>query len=349
MERWLGLLGQARRAFGFAPPVSGPDFWLLSGFAVSLILAAVVVTDWLSRLSVGLECAAFAGLGSRATDRSTPESVRSLRSQRGGEITLRSDYLKALAASPAWKDVTVPSGTYQQTASAILRTLEIDIAHRAVTAGLVVGLNRNSLVDAASIIAAALELQLHVLTRLGKRPSLRTWMEMLKRTTASLFLNWYVSREDALYLKLAIKKTAWGMGAASDLAQQTAEALEDFDWDHLSGSVGLPGLSFLGSLAAKGVGIGAFGLRHIGAFIESTADDLAAGRAGGRHLVLSRHGAGRRVSGSGPGTSSQCGDESNHLAGHDGGLCACGEDSAKPGANAPRSLAGPAPPGIRRR
>src|SRR5690349_16830531 len=43
MERWLGLLGQARGAFGFAPPVSGPDVWLLSGFAVSIVLCAAVV------------------------------------------------------------------------------------------------------------------------------------------------------------------------------------------------------------------------------------------------------------------------------------------------------------------
>ena len=100
---------------------------------------------------------------------------------------------------------------------------------------------------------------------------------MLKRTTASLFLNWYVSREDALYLKLAIKKTGWGVGAASDLAQQAADALDDVDWDEFLGGSGVPGLSLVGSLAAKGIGIGAFGLRQVGVFIESTADDLLQG------------------------------------------------------------------------
>src|SRR6476660_5383304 len=43
LERWLGLLGKARAAFGFAPPVNGPDIWLLSGFAVSLVLVALVL------------------------------------------------------------------------------------------------------------------------------------------------------------------------------------------------------------------------------------------------------------------------------------------------------------------
>jgi hypothetical protein len=60
---------------------------------------------------------------------------------------------------------------------------------RAVTAGLVIGLNRSPLIDTLSIAASAFELQLHVLTQLGKRPSARTSIEMLKRTSASLFIN----------------------------------------------------------------------------------------------------------------------------------------------------------------
>ena len=167
---------------------------------------------------------------------------------------------------------------YTARAEQFLKRIELDIAHRAITAGLVVGLNRNAVLDALSIVAAAFELQLHVLSRLGKRPSPRLWMELLKRTGGSLFLNWYVSREDALYLKLAIKKTAWGMTAASDLAQQAADAIDDMDWhEALGGGGGIPGLHLVGSLTASGLGIGAFGLRHLGSFIESTSDDLLQG------------------------------------------------------------------------
>ena len=43
------------------------------------------------------------------------------------------------------------------------------------------GISRNRAVDLFSIAAAALELQLHVLTRLGKRPSLAAWRQMLAR------------------------------------------------------------------------------------------------------------------------------------------------------------------------
>ncbi len=288
VSRWLALLDGARRSFGFAAPVAGPDYLLLAGFGVSVLGALAIVAfgwrayrrAWTTRLM----------LVWAAGDRSRYSRIRPLSAVAGpAELALRADYLAALSASMGHDAAgTATREGYQLAAQNVLKILETEIAHRAVTAGLVVGLNRNPLIDSASIVAAALELQLHVLTRLGKRPSLGTWIEMLKRTTASLFLNWYVSREDALYLKLAIKKTAWGMSAASDMAQQAAEALDDFDWDHLGGSVGVPGLSFIGSLAAKGIGVGAFGLRHIGAFIESTADDLLQGvLAGG---ILYYHG-----------------------------------------------------------
>ncbi|MBI1789967.1 MAG: hypothetical protein HYR60_20750 [Acidobacteria bacterium] len=132
------------------------------------------------------------------------------------ELRQRTAYPQALVSCSEWSGTALgqcddPRQFYENAAAAILQSIEADIAQRAVTAGLVIGLNRNSLIDTLSIAASAFELQLHVLTRLGKRPSPRAWFELLKRTSASLFLNSYVSREDALCLNLAIRKAALGL------------------------------------------------------------------------------------------------------------------------------------------
>ena len=146
-----------------------------------------------------------------------------------------------------------------------------------MTAGFVIGLNRNPLIDSLGICASALELQLHVLTRLGKRPSLRTWVELIKRTSASLFLNTYVSREDALYLNLAIRKTALGLEVASDSTTEMAHAMNDIDWDEVLHGMHVPGLSTVTSFATMSMSVGAFGLRQIGVFVEYAANDLVQG------------------------------------------------------------------------
>ncbi len=170
----------------------------------------------------------------------------------------------------------------------MLNHVEREISARAVTTGLIVGMNRNPLLDTVTIIAAAFELQLHVLTLLGKRPSLRVWLMLLQRAGASAFLNTYVGREDALYLNLTIRKAALGVEMASDSVQQTAGALADVDWDEVLGGVQIPGLAAVTSFASMSMSVGAFGLRHIGSFIETTANELLQGvLAGG---VLYFHG-----------------------------------------------------------
>ena len=100
-----------------------------------------------------------------------------------------------------------------------------------------------------TIAASAFELQLHVLTRLGKRPSPRTWMELVKRAGASIFLNTYVTREDALYLNLAIRKAALGLEVASDAFQNS---LVDIDLDEVLGHTSIPGLTELAHAASFG-------------------------------------------------------------------------------------------------
>jgi len=60
------------------------------------------------------------------------------------------------------------------------------------------------------------------------------------------------------------------------------------DWDELLGGVNVPGLSAVTSFATMSMSVGAFGLRHIGTFIEAAANDLLQGvLAGG---VLYFHG-----------------------------------------------------------
>ena len=213
VERWIALLGEMRRAAGFAAPAAGPDFWILGGVALLAVAAtAVLIAAYAAYRSVWNRrlAAVWGGV--------PPAHLARLRAfapvAGDAELRRRTAYLQALRASAGWaaaEACTALDGSrqaYCDAAAATLRSVETDIAHRAVTAGLVIGLNRNALIDTLTIAAAAFELQLHVLTRLGKRPSPRTWVVLVQRTAASLFLNTYVSRDDALYLNLAIRKAA---------------------------------------------------------------------------------------------------------------------------------------------
>lgn len=279
--RWIAFLEAARRTLGLAPPVSGPDYWILGGAgAAGFVTIVALIAAWNAyRRSWNRKLTGF--------DREHVR-IRRLRPAAGdAEIAARTRYLEAVTKQTI--------GDYRVNAAALLREMEAGIAQRAVTAGLMVGLSRNRFIDTVTILGAALEVQFHVLTRLGKQPSLRTWIEMLKRTGSSLFLNWYVSRGDALYIKLAMKKTAWGLSVASDASSQAADSLNDLDWDEIvhgmGGTVPEPALhvmSALGTVAAKGMTIGAFGLKQLAHFVEITADDLLQGvLAGG---ILYYHG-----------------------------------------------------------
>lgn len=275
---WLGFLEAGRRAMGLRPPAAGPDYWMLAGAGAAAIAAGLL-------LLVGYR------IYRRAWNRRLNNVWRDVRDSRHAKIrplhirateaetAARVAYVRALAASPEWLETALPmeGGTresYVRAAECVLQRVEQDVARRAVTIGLVIGFNRSRLIDSVGILAAGFEVQFYVLTRLGKKPSLRTWTEMFKRTASSLFLNWYVSGPEALTIKLAIQQTALGIAAASDAA---GHALQDIDWDEIAGSIHLPGLSHAGSLAATTVSIGAQGIRHIGEFIAHTSDDLLRG------------------------------------------------------------------------
>ena len=292
VERWVALLHGMRRSAGLAAPLTGPDYWILGGVAaVALVAFAALVAAYAAYRAVWNR-----RLRSVWGTRPDPRHlrIRPLRARAGdAELERRFAYLQALASASTWSGTALepcddPRQSYQNAAAAMLRVVEADIAPRALTAGLVIGLNRNPLIDTLSIAASAFELQLHVLTRLGKRPSAGTWIEMSKRTGASLFLNSYVSREDALYLNLAIRKAALGLEMASESVQEASGALADIDWDEVLGGVSVPGISAVTSFATMSMSVGAFGLRQLGSFIEATSNDLLQGvLAGG---ILYYHG-----------------------------------------------------------
>jgi hypothetical protein len=73
---------------------------------------------------------------------------------------------------------------------------------------------------------------------------------------------------------------------ASDSVQEAAGALADVDWDEVLGGVTVPGLSAVTSFATMSMSVGAFGLRHIGTFIEATANDLLQGVLAGGILYF---------------------------------------------------------------
>jgi hypothetical protein len=289
-QRLVELLNALRSMFGFRPPLSGPDTVLIGGVlgAVALcLLAAVWVygryrAAWTKRLRETW----------RGVDKTELTRIRPQAAVAGDrEVTERSLYLNELSAVHGWPSIEAGQdarSAYRSAAAGILRRVETDIARRAITTGLIVGLNRSRAIDSISILAAALELQLHVLTLLGKRPSLRTWIEMLKRTGASLFLNAYVTREDALYLNLAIRKAALGLQAGAEAVDEASHALADIDLDEILHGASVPGLQELASFASMGLSVGSFGLRQIGMFVEVAANDLLQGvLAGG---VLYYHG-----------------------------------------------------------
>ncbi len=279
--RWVELLRNLRQGVGLQSPVTGPDWWVIGGVGLLAVFGIVLAllaysayrAAWTRRL------VAIWGQMPRSTD----ASIRRLPAvATDATVQRKSDYLCALLASPGWArkgpaaiPVPLPGrDAYRDAAVAVLRDLEKDIAHRAVTAGLIIGLNRNPLIDTLTVAATAFELQLHVLTRLGKRPSRQTWMELVKRAGASIFLNTYVTREDALYLNLAIRKAALGLEVASDAFQST---LADIDLDEVLGHTSIPGLQELAHAASFGLSVGASGLRYIGNFIEYAANDLLQG------------------------------------------------------------------------
>lgn len=273
----LGLADRVRAGMGGHAPVAGPDYFLL-GFLLAIplfgLICLVALYFWYTRIwSRKLREVWPVSRDRRVHGRWRPLQEKADHSER----THRSAYLSALC-----KRDPSPSG-YEALAEATLADLERDIAERALTTGLVVGISRNRFLDLFTILVATLELQLHVLTKLGKRPSFHTWKLLVQRCGASLFINSYLNRHDALLLNLTIKKAGMGLHAAGDVMDASIQHFSDQDID-LDDALNLQHGGLLG-IATKSIEMGAFmalsvgqvGLRTLGALIESVGDELAQG------------------------------------------------------------------------
>ena len=281
----ITLAERVRMSFGFAAPVHGPDWFMVVALASGPLLCLFLVIlfgIWYKRL--WLRKLQIAWPEARVRTRYSRWQVLPARSNllhRGQ----RGEYLTALTESDLWRAGASeqPNGSYEARAEWLLSELEKDIAERALTTGLTVGISRNRYVDLFTIFAAALELQLHVLSRLGKRPSWHAWQLLIQRCGASLFINSYLNRQDSLTLNLMIKKAGMGLYATGDLMEGAATHLSQSDFD-LDEALNVQHAGLLG-MATKGLELGAtmaltvgqVGLHVLGTLIESVGDELTQG------------------------------------------------------------------------
>jgi hypothetical protein len=286
----LALAERVRFSLGFRVPAAGPDWFILAALALGpaiCIVVFVLLWRWYRRIWF------------RRLRRTWPNRADRKKYSRWSAPPLRTtathlqrrhEYLAALmhseaqpAAWSAYSRSMETGGNYESHAEWVLADLEKDIAERALATGLTVGVSRNRFIDLFTIFAAALELQLHVLTRLGKRPSWHAWRLLIQRCGASLFINSYLNRQDSLALNLMIKKAGMGLQAAGDLMEGTATHLSESDMD-LDEALSLQHSGLLG-MATKSLELGAtmaltvgqVGLHVLGTLIESVGDELAQG------------------------------------------------------------------------
>jgi hypothetical protein len=292
----LDAASRLRAILGLAAPPPGSRDWLLILLVASVPATALLAgaflwrayrRAWRRRLD-----AVWGSLrvhGRHCRWQSLPE--------RAGERERRQrlDYLTALLDSPGWADdwqamraepgldlpahrspASVPPAEYERLAALVLRRVEQDVMERAIAVGLIVSVSQHRLVDLLTIALGTLEMQLHVLTRLGKQPSLAAWRLLLTRCGASLFVNTYLSRQDAVWVTLAIKKTALGFQAAGDLAGEVGGALDagDLDLDEglFSGMLGAAEQA-----AAFGLSVGSVGAHQLGRLIDAVGEELLQG------------------------------------------------------------------------
>ncbi|MBM3740898.1 MAG: hypothetical protein FJW39_34575 [Acidobacteria bacterium] len=293
----LSVAEKLRHALGFKAPETGIDWLFLAVLAVPPFLAEIaILTGWIWYRRLWDRRLAEVWPDETARSRHTPWR-RTMIAADDADKARRQEYLTALMASPAWKSGGPHPDAYEPAANAAFQALEPEIVERAFTTGLIVGVSGNRFVDALTILSAALEIQLHVLTRLGKRPSFHTWKLLLQRTAASLFVNSYLTRQDALLVNLAIKKAGIGLQAAGDVLDSAASQLTDHDIDlddllHLNSLEGVPlAALFTKSLevaATMTLTVGKQGLYALGHLIESAGDQLAQGAIAA--AILYHHG-----------------------------------------------------------
>ncbi len=281
----ISLAERVRLGLGFAPPVHGPDWFLLLALSSGPLLALIAVVSlfrWYRRIWLRRVARVWPEKHQR---RSLSHWTQIPLERTGSEHERRVEYLTALLESPAWSQLGCPRPRedHEGRSEWILLELEKDIAERALATGLTIGISRNRYVDLFTIFAGALELQFHVLSRLGKRPSTYAWRLLIQRCGASLFINTYLNRQDAIALNLTIKKAGMGLKASGDLMENAAQHLAEGDYD-LDEALNLQHSGILG-MATKGLELGAtmaltvgqVGLHVLGTLIESVGDELTQG------------------------------------------------------------------------
>jgi hypothetical protein len=292
----LETAARFRAMLGLAAPPPGSRDWLLIVVTASVPLAALVVGALLWRgyrqaWQRRLEAVWGSPRPHWQHRRWRPLPARADDSERGERL----EYLAALLDAPGWAEdwkamraepavdlpshrspASVPPADYERLSAAVLAHIERDVMERAMAVGLIVSVSQHRLVDLLTIFVGTLEMQLHVLTRLGKQPSLTAWRLLLARCGASLFVNTYLSRQDAVWVTLAIKKAAMGFQAAGDVAGEMADALDPGDLDLDEGLFsGLLGAAE--QAAAFGMSVGSVGAHQIGRLIDSVGEELLQG------------------------------------------------------------------------
>jgi len=214
----------------------------------------------------------------------------------------QAQYLADLANTAIWKaelhDAKISNVDNKKlVAEAILKSIEKDVAERAITTGLIIGISSSKLIDHITIVLTALEIQLHVLSKLGRKPSLRDWYELLVRAGSSLFVNDYLNRSQALELSMTTKTIAAGMSYAagfleSDAVNETSEDLFEhaekflsrFATGDVSGAIVNAALVTSEFAIDGALSIGSEGLQLMSQLVESHGDDLMQGVLSGGML-----------------------------------------------------------------
>ena len=112
---FTGTIRGKRQTFGIAVPVKGPDYWILSGASILVLLGCLLLLFcWLLyRRAWGRRLAGF-----------KPAYVKIRRHRtvaNDAELNERPEYLRALATTPEWRDHIKMSVDYKRSAETALK------------------------------------------------------------------------------------------------------------------------------------------------------------------------------------------------------------------------------------
>jgi hypothetical protein len=321
--QFIEFIARIRKALGIPVHESGPD-WIVLGLIILVICAMLAIFITVLRRYNGIWDKRLREVWPTSEERIKHSKMHA---RKNDNVFLQAQYIRELLKSPKWREQwedvcsSIPSRypgikivnpdilsdvECRAAAAGIAAVVRRRIAGRALAVALVTGFSRKRWVDQLAICIAGFEIQLEVLGMLGKRPTLKYWRIMFKRTLASIFINSYFNQTQMSELTLTIKGVAMGVTAALEAADEMVDASdapveEVFDSlrSLLGNSGGGPFLGDFLALLEKGAAISLIGLdlglsagasasRTLAGIIEKIGDDiLEASLAGG---VLYYHG-----------------------------------------------------------